>query len=86
MLSDHELAQCLQNKPIRNAVPDLIRNAIGIAGKSSDNVTALAMAWKSARSIEDQSISIITHTLPIETFTTTIQSSQSAVSEIGETI
>ena len=84
MISDHELAQRLQNTPIRHAVPDLIRNAISIAGKSSDNVTALAMVWESTGGIEDQSTSIITHTLPIEAFTTTIQTSQHEAPETGE--
>jgi protein phosphatase len=54
------------------AVPDLLGTALGIAGKASDNVTALAMMWEGGDSLSDSN-TITTNTLPIGTVTTTIQ-------------
>ncbi|MQQ99663.1 PP2C family protein-serine/threonine phosphatase [Glaciimonas soli] len=73
MLPDHLMAQRLQSNTIVRAVPDLISSAVGIAGKHSDNVTALALAWGSNGNIDDPLTSIATHTLPIGSLTTTIQ-------------
>lgn len=72
MLPDHVLAQRLQDNTIVRAVPELLKNAIGIGGKSSDNVTALAMMWQGNNSLEDAT-TISTNTLPIGMVTTTIQ-------------
>ncbi|MGS0742747.1 PP2C family protein-serine/threonine phosphatase [Glaciimonas sp. GG7] len=83
MLPDHDLAQRLQNNTVVRAVPELISSAVGIAGKNSDNVTALAMAWESDSNIDDPASSIVTHILPIGCLTTTIQSSQNLASEIN---
>jgi protein phosphatase len=73
MLPDHVLAQRLQTSTIVRAVPELVNNALGIAGKTSDNITALAMAWGADPNIDDPASSIVTHTLPIGSLTTTIQ-------------
>lgn len=83
MLPDHELAHTLQNKTIIRAVPDLVQAAASIAGKNSDNVTALAMMWESASSSKD-SASITTNILPIGAVTTTIQAPRHADLENAE--
>ncbi|HZW12665.1 MAG TPA: serine/threonine-protein phosphatase, partial [Noviherbaspirillum sp.] len=49
-----------------------------IAGKSSDNVTALAMMWEGGGVQQDSPTTITTHTLPVGTITTTIQAPRHA--------
>jgi PPM family protein phosphatase len=73
VLPDHILAQSLQNNTVVRAVPELINTAAGIAGKTSDNVTALAMMWEGGNSQIDSPNTITTHTLPVGSVTTTIQ-------------
>ena len=72
VLPDHMLAQSLHEHTIVRAIPELIHSAIDIAGKNSDNVTALAMMWEGENRLEDTTI-ISTNTLPIGSITTTIQ-------------
>ncbi len=72
VLPDHELAQRLHSNTIVRAVPELLTTATGIAGKTGDNVTALAMMWESSEDLQGNS-TITTHTLPIGSVTTTIQ-------------
>lgn len=72
VLPDHELAQRLHSNTIVRAVPELLTTATGIAGKTGDNVTALAMMWESSENLQGNS-TITTHTLPIGSVTTTIQ-------------
>ncbi|HXA48480.1 MAG TPA: PP2C family serine/threonine-protein phosphatase [Burkholderiaceae bacterium] len=73
VLPDHVLAQRLHSSTIVRAVPELISTATGIAGKTSDNVTALAMMWESADDSHNANSTITTHTLPVGSVTTTIQ-------------
>jgi serine/threonine protein phosphatase PrpC len=77
VLPDHMLAQSLHDHTIVRAIPELIHSAIDIAGKNSDNVTALAMMWEGEDRLEDTTI-ISTNTLPIGSITTTIQAPYSA--------
>jgi protein phosphatase len=72
MLPDHELAQRLHSTTIVRAVPEMLATATNMAGKTGDNVTALAMMWESGESLQDNS-TIVTHTLPVGSVTTTIQ-------------
>ncbi len=76
-LPDHVLAQHLHNSTIVRAVPEMIRTAAGIAGKRSDNVTALAMMWEGSGSLQD-STTITTNILPVGSVTTTIQAPRHA--------
>ena len=78
VLPDHVLAQRLQDSTIVRAVPELLNTAVGIAGKSSDNVTALAMMWEGASASLNDSTTVTTHTLPVGTVTTTIQAPRHA--------
>ena len=84
MLPDHELAHALQNKTIVRAVPDLVNTAVSIAGKHSDNVTALAMMWESGSNSRDPG-AITTNVLPIGAVTTTIQAPRHADLENADT-
>ncbi len=77
VLPDNVLTHSLQNNTIVRAVPELIHSATSIAGKNSDNVTALAMMWESGSSTADPN-SITTNILPPGTVTTTIQSTLDA--------
>ncbi|WP_293777998.1 PP2C family serine/threonine-protein phosphatase [uncultured Oxalicibacterium sp.] len=72
VLPDHELAHRLHSNTIVRAVPELLSTATAIAGKTGDNVTALAMMWESSDGLQDNS-TITTNTLPIGSVTTTIQ-------------
>jgi PPM family protein phosphatase len=78
VLPDHVLAQSLHANTVVRAVPELISTATGIAGKTSDNVTALAMMWEGASVLQDSPNTIVTHTLPIGSMTTTIQAPRHA--------
>lgn len=77
VLPDHELAHRLHQNTIVRAVPELIADATRIAGKGSDNVTALAMMWAGGDTVADAT-TITTHTLPVGSVTTTIQSPRHA--------
>ena len=85
VLPDHVLAQHLQSSTIVRAVPELVTMATAIAGKGSDNVTALAMMWESSDSSAPGASTIITHTLPIGSVTTKIQAPRHADLESSDT-
>ncbi|MDY7575258.1 PP2C family serine/threonine-protein phosphatase [Actimicrobium sp. CCI2.3] len=72
VLPDNVLTHSLQNNTIVRAIPELINSATSIAGKNSDNVTALAMMWESGSSLADPN-SITTNVLMPGDMTTTIQ-------------
>lgn len=78
MLPDHVLAQSLHMNTIVRAVPDLIHTAAGIAGKRSDNVTALAVMWEGSGELQDSTVVITTNGLPPDAVTTTIQAPRHA--------
>jgi protein phosphatase len=73
VLPDHVLAQRLHNNTVVRAVPELVGTAAGIAGKTSDNVTALGVMWEGTNIVQDADTTIQTNTLPIGSVTTTIQ-------------
>lgn len=78
VLPDHVLAQTLRENTVVRAVPDMLRTAVSIAGKGSDNVTALAMMWEGGSVLQESPTTITTHTLPVGTVTTTIQAPRHA--------
>lgn len=41
-----ELAQALSKRPVKDAIPDLVRRAVAAQGPSADNTTALAATWE----------------------------------------
>ena len=59
VLPDHELAQRLHSNTIVRAVPELLTTATGIAGKTGDNVTALAMMWESSENLQSNSTCLL---------------------------
>jgi protein phosphatase len=83
-LPDHVLAQSFQNNTVVRAVPELLATATGIAGKSSDNVTALALMWEGGKNFADANTTITTNTLPIGSVTTTIHAPLPADLEQGD--
>jgi PPM family protein phosphatase len=78
VLPDHALAHSLHNNTVVRAVPELINTAAGIAGKKSDNVTALAIMWEGSGELQDSTVVITTNGLPPDSVTTTIQSPRHA--------
>jgi serine/threonine protein phosphatase PrpC len=82
-LPDHLIAHELHSNTIVRAVPQLVRTATEIAGKKSDNVTALAMMWQGADT-EEAATGFTTNILPPGTLTTTIQAPRQADLEAAE--
>ncbi len=79
MLPDATMAKHFQDNTIVRAVPELIQSATGMAGKRSDNVTALAMMWEGVDNLHDpNSSTITTNLLPHGSVTTTIQAPRHA--------
>lgn len=80
VLSEQEIIQCLKERTIVRAVPELLNKAISIAGKSSDNATALAMMWEAT---DDNPSTVITNTLPFDVVATTIHGALSDKTSAG---
>nr|WP_116603991.1 PP2C family serine/threonine-protein phosphatase [uncultured Albidiferax sp.] len=45
-LSDDEIVKGLSSGPVSQAVPDLVEQALRVAGARSDNVTVMALEWE----------------------------------------
>ena len=73
-LPDTVITSVLTTRPISDAVPELVEQALRQAGPKSDNVTALAVEWESA---EDPAAAtgVSTQSLGDEVFASTIQAS-----------
>lgn len=71
-VDDETITACLAAHPISESVPELVEQALRIAGEKSDNVTVLAVEWESAEDDED-STDIETDTLADDVFASTIQ-------------
>ena len=54
MLSDEDITARLTTQTIVRAIPDMLKSATAIAGKTSDNATALAIMWQGGPDIEGQ--------------------------------
>ena len=50
-LDDTVIVNVLTSRPISDAVPELVEQALRQAGPKSDNVTALAVEWESAEDV-----------------------------------
>jgi len=86
-VSDAVITEQLAKRPISDAVPELVEQALRNGGPKSDNVTILAVEWESAEDSEASGIS--TQSLGDEVFASTIQASvigqgQAAVDELDE--
>ncbi len=73
-LPDTVITNVLGSRPISDAVPELVEQALRQAGPKSDNVTALAVEWESAEDIS-ASPRVSTQSLGDEVFASTIQAS-----------
>jgi serine/threonine protein phosphatase PrpC len=71
-VDDSEISEVLGDRPISDAVPELVERALRVAGARSDNVTVLAVEWESDES-EDTSGAVSTQTLGDDVFASTIQ-------------
>jgi serine/threonine protein phosphatase PrpC len=78
VLPDHVLAQSLATNTVVRAVPELLATATGIAGKTGDNATAVAMMWEGSNVLSASPTTITTHTLPLGSVTTTIHAPRHA--------
>lgn len=73
-VDDEEITRQMAALPITEAAPELVEQALRVAGEKSDNVTVVAVEWESAED-EDSALDIRTEELGDEVFASTIQSS-----------
>ncbi len=73
-VSDTEITSQLAERPIHDAVPELVEQALRNGGPKSDNVTVISVEWESAED-GDAAGGISTQTLGEEVFASTIQAS-----------
>jgi len=99
-LNDADITSYLSQKPVSQAVPDLVESALRKAGDSSDNVTAIALEWETPDDFETTPGGIPIETRRDSAFTSTVFGDQSAsepehlddtaieraIAEINETI
>jgi serine/threonine protein phosphatase PrpC len=76
-VDDEDITRQMAALPITEAAPELVEQALRIAGDKSDNVTVIAVEWESAED-EDSAVGISTEELGDEVFASTIQSSVGA--------
>jgi PPM family protein phosphatase len=73
---DDEIVAMLATRPISDAVPELVEQALRNGGAHGDNVTVLAVEWEAAED-RDSAQGISTRTLGEDVFASTIQASMS---------
>ena len=73
-LDDAEIVRQLAAKGVSEAVPELVENALEIAGEHSDNVTVLALEWETPDAFESTRGGVSTDTIMDGVFASTIQS------------
>lgn len=73
-LSDAAIVRELSRRPVAEAVPELVEQALRAGGAKSDNVTVLAVEWEAAED-HDSQIGVSTRSLGDEVFASTIQTS-----------
>jgi len=73
-VTDGEVTEALATRPISDAVPELVEQALRKGGPKCDNVTVICVEWESAE--DNDSVSgISTESLGEEVFASTIQAS-----------
>jgi PPM family protein phosphatase len=86
-VDDNTIAECLSQRVISDAVPELVEQALRNGGPKSDNVSVLAVEWESVED-SDSGSGISTQSLGEEVFASTIQASvgggQDAPDELDE--
>lgn len=73
-LPDPVITDTLAARPISDAVPELVEQALRQGGPKSDNVTALCVEWESAQDMP-QNAGVSTQALGDDVFASTIQAS-----------
>lgn len=73
-LPDDDIVKLLVTRPLSDAVPEMVEQALRNGGSHSDNVTVLAVEWEAAED-QDSSAGISTRSLGEEVFASTIQAS-----------
>ena len=63
----------LSDKSVDVAVPDLVEQALRLAGPTSDNVTCLALAWETPDSVASTHGTITTDSILDGVFASTVQ-------------
>ena len=71
-LSDDEIVSHLAAKGESDAVPDLVERALQAAGAQCDNVTVLALEWKTPDPMESTR-DLFTNTISDDMFTSSVQ-------------
>jgi PPM family protein phosphatase len=71
-VSDAVIAEQMARRPISDAAPELVEQALRNAGSKSDNVTVISVEWESAEN-SDSGGGISTQDLGDEVFASTIQ-------------
>ncbi len=72
-LDDADITYQLSHKPVSEAVPDLVEQALSKAGDGSDNVTCIALEWETPNGFESTRGTISTDTVSEEVFASTVQ-------------
>lgn len=73
-VSDAEITAQLADRPISDAVPELVEQALRNGGPKSDNVTVISVEWESAEDTDSTS-GVSTQSLNEDVFASTIQAS-----------
>jgi serine/threonine protein phosphatase PrpC len=73
-VDDETITRQLAALPITESAPELVEEALRVAGEKSDNVTVIAVEWESAED-DETALGISTDELGDEVFASTIQSS-----------
>ena len=71
-LTDGDIVKHLSTKPVADAVPDLVEDALRNGGEHSDNVTVIAMEWETPDSFESTR-GVVTDSISDGVFASTIQ-------------
>jgi len=82
-VTDAEITTELAQRPISDAVPELVERALRTAGAKSDNVTVIAAEWESEDD-RDSTSGISTQSLGEEVFASTIQATVGAGTPVDE--
>lgn len=73
-LSDADITYRLSHRPVSEAVPDLVENALRKAGHSSDNVTVIALEWETPDGFESTRGGLLGDSASAGVFASTVQS------------
>ena len=81
-LPDIDIVYQLATKPVAEAVPSLVDQALLKAGHTSDNVTVIALEWETPDAFESTRASISTDTILDGVFATTVQAESFGAAEV----